>query len=156
MRYYGLNSVYVCRGNMLSNFAVTDLHCIFTLTVLVHFCWCFFKSRFSIYFLAHFEHIYFLSVCCDCTWMDNSPPLSNSVSQYLHIMEQVRSCRKNMSFLLNVLKHLSHEKDPAPWTDSLCLFKSEFLEKILEQTWHWNSIVKMNRNASNTGFYKPS
>ena len=51
--------MYVCRGNILSNFAVTDLHCVFTLTVLVHCCWCFFKSRFPIYFVAHFEHIYF-------------------------------------------------------------------------------------------------
>jgi hypothetical protein len=67
----------------------------------------------------------------------------------------VRVLRKR-PFCLNVLKHLSHEKAPAPWTVSLFLFKSAFLEKILAQTLHWNSIVKMTRNAPYTGFYKPS
>ena len=77
------------------------------ITELVHFCWCFFKSRFSIHFFPHLEQQNFWPECCD-------------------------------------------------WTESLCLFKSEFREKIVEQALHWNSIVEITRNASNTGFYKSS
>ena len=103
-----------------------------SLTVLVHVCRCFFKLRLSTYFFSHFEHIYLWSSWIDLIWMSKSVFCSKSASQYLQTKEQLRWCRRNMSFLLNVLSHLSHEMKFDPWTVSLCLLRSDCLVKVFK------------------------
>lgn len=113
------------------------------ITDWVHFCWCFCIFVLAANFFSHLVHTNFLSVWIKFTCSFTSFWSLKLASQYLHVMTHFLQCSTNLSFLLNSLSHLLHEKKLDPWMVNLCLFRSDCLEKVFEHMSHWNSIVEM-------------